>query len=195
MKRSRTWIGLSLALLLGGSGLAQALIPADEVVELLSGISFTPSKSNIDLVLGSAAIEDLIEIAEDSSEEADIGLRIRAYRALGVYQDSDNKDLAIGSLREVLSVQSFTLSVNSGEELLYLRASMLSLAQLAQEDAVADLVALLGHSSRDIRSACAQALAITGSASAIQALRNQALVEEKTQVKLAIEDALFVLEQ
>lgn len=191
MKRARLWLAAAVAVGLAGGSLAFALTPDDpEVVELLTGISFTPSRSNIDLVMGNAALEDLILIAQDESPNADIGLRIRAYRALGVYETSDNRQLAVVALRE--AVLKYTDS-DQGEGVLYLRASMLSLAQLAREQSVNDIINLLSHESRDIRAASAQALGITGSSLGVQALRDQALIEDKTQVKLAIEDALFEL--
>lgn len=191
MKRSQLWLTAGLAIVLGGGGLAlAALTPDDPIDELLGGISFTPSKTTIDLVMGNEALEDLITIAQDDSPGADIGPRIRAYRALAVFELSDNKQLAIAALQN--AVVSYS-GADQGTELLYLRASILSLAQLAKEKSVNDIIVLLSHSSRDIRAASAQALGITGSSSAVQALRDRALIEEKTQVKLAIEDALFEL--
>ena len=191
MRRRSIWVA-AIAIALGGGGLAIALTPADPVVELLSGISFTPSKSNIDLVMGNAALEDLITIAQDETKGSDVGLRIRAFRALGVFEESDNKDLAVAALTESVILYK---GANFGEEVLFLRASILSLAQLSKENSVDTIIGLLSHPSRDIRAASAQALGITGSVDAVQPLRNQALVEEQTQVKLAIADALFSIEE
>ncbi len=192
MKHRKIWIA-AIAIAFSGGGLAIALTPDDpDVVELLSGISFAPSKSNIDLVMGNAALEDLIVIAQDETDGSDIGLRIRAFRALGVFDDSENKDLAVTALTESVALYK---NSTSGEEVLFLRASILSLAQLSKENSVNTIIGLLSHSSRDIRAASAQALGITGSSNAVQPLRNQALIEEQTQVILAIADALFLLEE
>ncbi len=192
MRRRKIWIA-AIVMAFGGGGLAIALTPDDpQVVELLSGISFAPSKSNIDLVMGNAALEDLIVIAQDETDGSDIGLRIRAFRALGVFEDSNNKGLAVSALTESVALYK---NRKSGEGVLFLRASILSLAQLSKENSVDTIIGLLSHPSRDIRAASAQALGITGSVNAVQPLRNQALVEEQTQVKLAIADALFSLEE
>ncbi len=190
MKKRTTFIAGLLAISIGGSA-AIALSPSGDpdVVELLSGINFFPNRSNIDDVLGSAAVEDLILIAEDDSEDSDVGLRIRAYRALGVYEDSENKNLAISSLQ--LSLQNY--SDGEAEELLFLRASLLSLAQLAKADAVVDLLPFLDHPSRDIRASSAQALGITESSAAIEALSELLNSDESQQVRVATEDALAVI--
>lgn len=161
------------------------------VVELLSGISYSPSKNSIDLVMGSAALEDLIAIAEDSSADSDPGVRIRAWRALGEYPLSPDAALASDALRGGIAEYA---NSSSGTDLLFLRACMLSLAQLDGDNSVTDLVPRLSHQSRDIRAAAAQALGITGSSAAYQPLLDRALVEEETQVTLAIADALFELD-
>ncbi len=183
----------TVAVVATGVGISRALeAPAGdpEVIELLSGINYVPDQGSIDSVLGDAAIGELIAIAEDSSSNSDPGLRIRAFMALGQYRGSVGESDATEALRRALLKFS---PRNRGSELLYLRASLLSLAKLEQEDAVADLVPLLDHASRDTRAACAQALGITGSDTAILPLRQRAQVEEQEQVLLAIEDALFVL--
>ena len=162
-----------------------------EVVELLSGISYSPTKNSIDLVMGSAALEDLITIAEDSSSGSDPGVRIRAWRALGEYPLSPDATLASDALRN--GIAEFA-TAEQGTNLLFLRACLLSLAQLEGGESVASLVPHLSHQSRDIRASAAQALGITGSSEAYPYLLDRALVEEEDQVKLAIADALFELD-
>lgn len=163
-----------------------------EVVEMLSGISYSPNKNRIDLVMGEAALEDLIRIAEDESTSADAGVRLRALRALGQFSLNADTKRASVTLRQ--SISSFAVA-DRGTDLLLLRASLLSLAELERGESVSDLVPLLDHPSRDIRAATARALGISRSASATQPLLNRALVETTNQVKLAISDALFVLDQ
>ncbi|MCP4449278.1 MAG: HEAT repeat domain-containing protein [Myxococcales bacterium] len=186
---------LGAAMLAGaaGVGIATALeAPAGDpqVVELLSGLNYVPSQSNIDVVLGEGAVEDLIEIAEDSSIDSDPGLRIRAFRSLGQYDGNPQRATAASALRRAIADYG---AESSGTKLLYLRASMLSLAAIDGGNAVSNLVTMLGHPSRDIRAACAQALGITGVAAAIQPLRARDLIEPEEQVRLAIADALFLL--
>lgn len=180
---------------IAGAGIAGALEapPGDpEVVELLSGMSYVPDQGSIDSVLGSAAVDELIAIAEDSSATADPGLRIRAFGALGQYGGSKDEAAASFALRS--AINKFA-ALGRGTEVLYLRASMLSLSQLESGtgSAVPTLVPLLSHSLRDIRAACAQALGITMSQDAVLPLRQRAQVEEEDQVLIAIEDALFQL--
>ncbi len=180
----------ALSFALCGGGRALAVQPADDVVELLSATANAPSKSRIDLVMGPTAVADLIEIADDTSAEADPGLRIRAYGALRHFSQSADGETARLALKAAVALHT---NETTGTQLLYLRAAMLSLAEVGQESSVPDLLGLLSHPSRDIRAACAQALGITGSVSAILPLRDRALIETELQVELAIADALFVL--
>ncbi len=180
----------AVALGAGGVGLSLALeAPAGdpEVVELLSGMTFVPDQGSLDSVLGEAAIGELISIAEKGS---DPGLRLRAYGALGEYDGNADEFAATQALRR--AVTKFA-PFERGTELLYLRASIRSLALLDGAEAVPDLVPLLGHAMRDVRATAAQALGSTKSESAILPLRQRAQVEEEEQVLLAIEDALFEL--
>ncbi len=184
-------LALALALAMAGGGLALAVQPEDEVVELLSATASAPSKSQIDQVMGANAAADLIEIANDNSGEGDPGVRIRAYSALRHFADTPESETV--RLGLVTAVSSHT-SETTGTPLLYLRAAMFSLAEVGGESSATDLLPLLAHTSRDIRAACAHALGITGSATAIQPLRDRALIELELQVKLAIADALFELD-
>jgi len=180
-------LAIGAALLLGG-GIATAIEPSDEEVEVLSIATSAPSKQRIDRAMGSDAVQRLIEIATDASQDA--GLRLRSYRALGEYAQSVDANLARATLVTAVTALGET---TSGTDLLFLRASMLSLAQYGSTTAQ-NLVGLLDSPSRDIRAACAQALKITGSSTAIQPLRDRALIETELQVQLAIDDALFELD-
>jgi HEAT repeat protein len=189
--RNHTIAALALTLALSGAGLAVAVQPADEVVELLSATANSPSKSRIDQVMGPTAVADLIEIADDTSAEADPGLRIRAYNALRHFAQTPESETVRLALQSAVALRT---SETSGTQLLYLRAAMLSMAEVGMETSVPDLLGLLAHPSRDIRAACAQALGITGSDDAILPLRDRALIETELQVQVAIADALFELD-
>lgn len=193
MKWRAPILGMVLAATTAGAGLAIAVEapPGDpEVIEMLSGMSYIPDRDNIEAVMGPTAVEDLIELAEDTSASSDSGVRIRALRALGQFAQSPSRPTAAAALRR--AILTFGGEVR-GVKLLYLRTSMLSLASLEGANAVSSLVDLLAHPSRDIRAGCSQALGITKSDTAIPALRDRALIEEQPQVQLAIADALFQL--
>lgn len=191
MRAHRRILVAAISCAIIGGGVAFAVQPTDEVIELLSGMANSPSKTRIDLVMGETAVEDLIAIANDTSADSDPGLKIRAFSALRHFGNTADSGVAQAAL--VVAVDEHR-NAASGTELLYLRAAMLSLAEVATDLSVPNLLGLLTHPSRDIRAACAQALGITGSPAAVQPLRDQALVELELQVKLAIADALFELE-
>lgn len=195
--RGNTAHGIALGLLAGALvavGAVRALEPPagdPELVELLSGISFVPSRSNLDLVLGDAPVEDLVELLDTPPGELDPGVRLRALRALGQYADDASADLAVETLELAVADHE---DADEGIDVLYLRAAMGSLAVVAGPSSVDHLVPLLGHPVRDIRVAAAESLAVTGSAEAVSSLRARAAVEEVLQVRLAIMEALRQLE-
>ena len=157
------------------------------VVETLSGIDHVPTRGTLDGLMGGAAESTLIAIARGVAEEsADPGVRIRAYRALAAYPGAATQTALRAAIAD-----------HSGEDeldTLYLRAAVDSLVQVAGPDAVTDLVPLLDHSSRDVRASTARALGDTGSDDAVSPLRARLSVEEVGQVRLAIAEALRVLE-
>jgi hypothetical protein len=163
--------------------------PGDaRVVELLSGIDYVPTRAALDDALGAAvATDDLIAIARGSAPESgDAGVRIRAYRALGLYPGTATAT----ALRAGISEHA----AGGGVEILYLRAAIDSLVKVAGADAVDDIVPLLDHASRDVRATAAIALGHTGSDAAVAPLRARLSVEEVGQVRLAIAQALRELE-
>jgi HEAT repeat protein len=191
--RVRTWklVALAMGFALAGGGIALAVQPTDEVVELLSGTASAPAKTRIDLIMGATAVEDLIAIAEDTSVDSTPGRRIRAFAALRHFSQDPKSETVRLALKAAVDQRR---NQEVGVELLYLRAAMLSLAEVGMESSVPDLLPFLDHPSRDIRAACAQALGITGADAAIVPLRDRALIEDQAQVQLAIDDALFELE-
>jgi hypothetical protein len=162
--------------------------PGDtQVVELLSGIDYVPTRGTLDLELGGDAAADLIAIARGSAEESsDAGVRIRAYRALSLYPGATTQ----------AALRAGILEHADGDEveMLYLRAAVDSLVALAGPDAVDDVVPLLDHASRDVRASAAVGLGDTGSEDAVPPLRARLSVEEVGQVRLAIAEALRELE-
>lgn len=193
MRRSSQLTALAIACALAGAGVALAIQPSDEVVELLSGTANSPTKGRIELVMGDTAVDDLIAIANDTGADSDPGLRIRAISALRHFGQTADSEVARLALVAAVDLHKAPTDA-SGTQLLYLRASMLSLAEVGGELSVPNIVDLLDHPSRDIRAACAQGLGITGSSTAVQALRDRALIEPEPQVQLAIADALFELD-
>ena len=175
------------ALLVAGSVVllcdAVAAKPVDNITDALSGIDYVPSQTDLDAILD-APVDDLIAIAAD--EQADQGIRMRAYRALALYPTPVCED----ALR--LAIATYAADV-VGAEVLYLRAAMESLAIVAHADAVADLTPRLNHPSRDIRTAAARALEVTGSAAAVNPLRARLVDEKVEQVRQAITKALRTL--
>lgn len=187
--------GLAAAAVLAGAGLAlggdTANLPSDpEVTEILSGIDFIPRRDTLDDVLGAGAAQDLIDLARDFEGEVDIGIRIRAYRALAHYPQP-----ATAAALEAAVFEH--AGASSGAELVMLRAAMHSLALVAGPDAVGPIAPRLNHSKRDVRAAAALALGETGDTSeddfhALYYLRQRLdpEVEDEVQVQLAIFEAI-----
>ena len=184
-------IGLFMALAIAHAATATRLgepPPGDPaVVESLSGIDHVPTRGTLDGLLGGAAESTLIAIARGIAEEsADPGVRIRALRALAAYPSAATET----ALREAIADHAGEQELDT----LYLRAAVDSLVQVAGPDAVTDLVPLLDHASRDVRASTARGLGDTGSDAAVSPLRARLSVEEVGQVRLAIAEALRVLE-
>lgn len=182
---------IAIAMASAGGGIAMAVQPSEEVVELLTATTSSPSKTRIVIVMGETAADELIAIAEDTSADSDPGLQISAYAALRHFEQSPESETVRLALKAAVVQRQ---GESTGTPLLVLRAAMLSLAEVGRATSVSDLLPLLSHPSRDIRAACAQALGITGSDAAITPLRDRLLDETVPQVKLAIDDALFELD-
>lgn len=159
------------------------------LVELLSGIDFVPSRPALDAQLGPTAEAQLIAIARTGSPIADPGVRIRAYRALALYATPTTES----ELIDAVSMSGHGGGTDTLDNL-YLRAAMDSLATVAGPDGVVHISPHLNHASRDVRAAAARALATCGSAAAVQPLRARLLVEPEEQVKAAISKAIRVLD-
>jgi HEAT repeat protein len=157
--------------------------PLDVITDALSGIDYVPTQPELDAILD-APVEDLIAIAADKG--SDQGIRIRAYRALALYPTAESET----ALRQAILDHSIAVT---GASVIYLRAAMESLVLVAVADAVDALTPQLDHPSRDIRTAAARALELTGSAAAVNPLRARLAIEDIEQVRQAITKALRAL--
>lgn len=191
--------GLAAAAIVAAGGLAlgddrggTAHLDDDPAVfEILSGIDFEPDRKKLDEVLGATAAQDLIELARDVEGEFDIGVRIRAYRALAYYP--------LPATAAALEAAVYDhASASSGPDIVMLRAAMHSLALVAGPDSVIAIAPRLNHSKRDVRAAAAIALGETGDTSPLEGharwyLANRLANEEELQVVVAINAAIAKL--
>jgi HEAT repeat protein len=190
MTRRLTVGGAVLGLVLTGGAVADVLVeppPGDPaVIELLSGIDFVPARNALDRALGEGAVTELIALARGESDEADPGVRIRAYRALADYP-------APATQRALTEAVGQHAAFDRGIDLVYLRAAVDSLARVAGPEALVTLAPLLDHPSRDVRAGAADALAETGAPGAVLALRRRLQIESVEQVRLALSAAIRAL--
>ena len=89
----------SLLLLVAGAAAAA------DIDDLLSGVDYVPNKPDLDEALGDPPEDDLIAIAVDT--EADPGLRIRSYRALGHYPTDSTRLVLISAIFLFLGLRTF----------------------------------------------------------------------------------------
>jgi len=164
----------------------------DDVRDTLSQIDAIPTKTQLDDVLGTDAKTGLSTIAKDLDE--DTGVRVRAIHGLGKYCASpcDETDVVHASLTTLISE---TRNETLGEPVVLLRAAIETLGSLRVKDDAALLTGLLDHPSRDIRAATARALRDLCNNQASTALRVRYTAEPTEQVKLAISEALRILQQ
>lgn len=149
---------------------------------LFTGIDYLPTVE--DLVAAGSDVGAVTAIASDDG--ADPGIRIRAFRSLGVYDSPSAK---------AMLTQTLTALRESPEPLdrLYLIAAAEALGEHGGEAAVPDLAALLDHESRDVRAAAASALGRTQAPAACDRLTAQLTIEDTDQVAAAVNAALTSL--
>jgi hypothetical protein len=129
-------------------------------------------------------VTDLIALARDI--EADPGVRLRAYRAIGLYPGTAARTALIEDLEVLAAAQP-------GTEQLYLRAAIEALGEVGEPQDVDNLTPFLDYEpSRDIRAATADALRHLGCAclAATEPLDDRLDLETSQQVILAIHRAL-----
>jgi hypothetical protein len=193
--RNRFTIGcLLVAIALGAATGSTSL--SQQVQNTLTTIDTVPTRQQIDRAFENnpaLALANLSQIASDTSN--DIGIRLRAIHALAKYCTTSpcaNNDVAHQS---VLAVVAATSIETTGSPVLLLRAAIETLGPMGVAGDVGVMVPLLDHISRDIRAATARALRDLCNTQAITPLRVRYAKEQTDQVKLAISEALRILDQ
>lgn len=150
-----------------------------EVIELLSAIDFLPGTVDLNEVMDSD-VTVLANVA--NAENGDPGVRLRAYRSLGDYDEPAARDAL------VLAIDRYR-DERVGTRLLYLIAAAEGLSQIAGPGDVAILGPLLDSSSRDLRVVVARGLGHVADPAACFLLSIRRDVEQIDQVKQAIQEA------
>lgn len=159
--------------------------PPSTLLAQLTAIDVGPSAALLEFAGGPGAGAEVLALATPGG---DVGVRIRALRALAVFPSQ----AGLGALRQAIGAAQLA---ERGADLVVLVAAIEALGVLADPadvPALADLVAF--PPSRDVRAAAARALEQIGDPAAIDALRAQLAAEPTAQVRLAITDALRALE-
>jgi HEAT repeat protein len=194
MMRVALLVGLTaiVAIASGSTSLPQ------HVQNTLTPIDTIPTKQQLDSAFNNSpqmALQNLSEIASDGA--ADVGIRLRAIHALAKYcgdavTPCSTSDLAHQALAALIADSS---SETTGAPVLLLRAAIETLGTLGVATDVGVLVPMLDHPSRDIRAAAARALQELCNTQAITPLRVRYSGEDIEQVRLAISEALRILNQ
>jgi len=186
-------VGLLCALPASGSN---ALL-TPPVVQALTSIDEVPSQTALDTAFGSqVAIDGLKAIADDPM--VDLGIALPAIRALPAYCPRGPQACGLGTVHDKLTslVDGFT-ALHQPQDSLRLRAAIEALGAtrsgLASD--AAELVALLGNESRDVRAAAVGAIRNICSKAAIAPLSTHLFTEPSLQVRFAITTALRDLAQ
>jgi HEAT repeat protein len=191
MKSIAAAIGLAalVAIASGATPIAQ------QATNTLTPIDTVPTRQQLDNAFSSPtnALDNLTALATDA--DSDAGVRLRAIHALAKYCASSpcvDSDVAHQSLTTVILDNR---NETSGFPLLLLRAATETIGTMRVSSDLALLQPLLNHPSRDIRAATARALQDLCNSNAVAPLRIRYTQEGTEQVKLAISEALRVLEQ
>ena len=177
------------AVLLVANGFQHAAPIEDPLRDALSGIDYVAGKSVFDDLLGASADTDLVTIARDLDNDADPGLRVRAYRALQHYDTPLVESALTDAVNEHAAFDKLV-----GVEVIFAKAAMDSLAAVAGDTAVPTIAVVLDHPSRDLRVSAARALARTESPAAVAPLQTRLQSETDPLVSLALQRALSGLE-
>lgn len=153
----------------------------------LTGVDFVPGRSQLDQ-LSAGDVRTLVGLANSQDEDADAGIRLRAYRSLRLFSGDP---VALTGLRD--AVQNYH-TARAGIELLYLMAALDSLGALGDELDVPAIAPLLDATeSRDLRAAAARALGAVEVPAACAPLQARLAVEPDAMVRVAINRALIHL--
>jgi hypothetical protein len=165
----------------------------------LSSIDQVPTKPQLDSVFGTHndALQGLASIAIDGSDMSGdaVAIRLRAIHALAKYCSTTPCTTNELAHQSVASVIAATRMATSGSDALILRAGIETIGLMKVAGDVSILVPLLEHPSRDIRAATARALRDLCNPVAKNSLSNRYNSEMTLQVRLAISEALRILEQ
>lgn len=155
------------------------------IEESLSGIDFLPDRTTLSNILG-GDLAGLVALATTPDDALSPGVRIRAFRSLGLFDD----DIARAGLATAINrYRNSDLPI----EQLYLIASLEGLGDIGGPAEVPTLTGSLGHDRRDVRAAAARALGATGEQTACSPLQAQRVRETQAQVRIAVDDALLNL--
>jgi len=189
------WLGAVLVLGIAATARGdQPPVITQQATVTLTPIDSLASTGDYNTVFGGSAeaISQLSAIAQDAS--ADVGVQLRAIRGLSDYP-------AGGTLPHdtLVGIIGTNANARTGSTVLILRAAIEALGALAAGGHAqpTDANLLIGHlndSSRDVRATTARALGELCDTSAINPLRVRFGGEQTAQVKLAISEALRVLE-
>jgi HEAT repeat protein len=166
------------------------------VQNTLTTIDTVPTRTQIDTAFDGnpqTALASLSAIASDDT--SDTGIRLRAIHALAKYCTATpcaQNDVAHQSVLAVVGANSAEMV---GSAVLLLRAAIETLGPMGVANDISVLVPLLDHGSRDIRAATARALRDLCNTQAITPLRVRYAKEQIEQVRLAISEALRILDQ
>jgi hypothetical protein len=178
---------LLLALIaIGGRAAADVFNPGsrERVEALLGGIDQIPARATIDANASGEAIALLIAVSNDETalDEA----RVQALSALAAYPGA----VVENALRkQVDQLRGFAV----GSQTLYLRAAMLSLAEVGRDRSVGSIVGLLDHPVADVRADAARALRTCDSEAALPALRARLAIEESGLVRHELIESIQAL--
>ncbi len=197
-----TLVAVATAATLGAASGNIANLP-QPIIHALTPIDTMPSTKQIEAVHGSAqeAVVNLQAIArspsagEDVVGGVDVGIRLRAIRALTLYCADPCASHEVHATLLDLATDPLYRDALRGNDLLVHRATLEAIGVLRVADDIAVLVPALDHPSRDIRAAAAHALRDLGNPAALTPLRTRYQAEQVDQVRIAISDALRVLGQ
>jgi HEAT repeat protein len=164
------------------------------VIAALTPIDSLPSKAALDDAFGApTALDKLRAVASDQT--VDLGIELRAIRALPVYCPSPCVPGTPVHDGLIALIDGFPAAQYTPQDLLRLRAAVEALgatrSTLASD--VTELVPLLDHGSRDVRATVARALGSLCNNTALGPLNAHYAEERSLQVQVAITAALQAL--
>lgn len=178
MRRLASTAAMFVTVAMATSAPAGGGTPTD-VIAALSGIDFLPGAEALNELLNG----DLTTLADVANGDGDPGVRIRAYRSLGQFDDDRARQ---GLKTGIDRYQGATV----GTELLYLMSAAEGLGMIGGPSDVPVLAPLLNAPSRDLRVVVARALGHISDPQACDLLRGRLPVEGEEQVKIELNLAL-----